>query len=468
MRPHRLINACAWACALAALAALAGHPPAALAAVDPPGAARTLDLAQAQALARAHSPRLKEGAAAAHAASARQDAAEARFFPKVGLQARYSRVSHVEPGSIALPLTQPNGQPLPAMQLGEAIDDQTSIRLTLEQPLFTGFGLSRGLDAARLGGAVVEASRAVDDADLRLRVEEAYFGLLRAQRGVGVARGTLRAHEARAEDVGRLVAAERATGLEATRMWAQVAAARAGVARAEAGREVAEAALASLLGWPEGDAIALSEGAAEPDPAPDARGGGPDGLDVVVARRTADLRGTQARAAEAALWPQLALRLGATVANPNERYFPPSAEWNATWDVSLVLNWQFDALATAHEARAAEAEATRAALAADGLADRTRLEARRQAAVGAGAAAAVVALREAVAASERAVVDTEALFRAGRVSLTELLDRQNELERVQLDLLDAEIEARLAHARWRRWAAPAPAAAPEMTPVTQE
>lgn len=437
------------------IVALAAGPSALAAAPEGAPGGATLDLAQAQALAQAHSPRLKEGAAAADAARSRERAAQSRFFPKVGLQARYSRVSHVEPGSITLPLAQPDGQPLPAVQLGEAIDDQLSLRLTAEQPLFTGFGLSRGLEAARQGGEVVAASRAVDRADLRLRVEEAYLGLARARRVVAVAEDTLRTLAAREQDVQRLVAAERATALDATRMRAQVAGARAAVARAEAGEEASRAALASLIGWPEEAVLAIADPLADDEPETYAAladlGTGDDAIDVAVARRVARLRATQAEALEAGLWPQVALRLGATVANPNERYFPARSEWNASWDASLVVSWQFDSLATVHEARAADADAAAAIRAAEALSERTQLEARRQRAALAGAVAAVSALRESVTASERAVADTDALFHAGRAALTEVLDRQSELERARLDLLDARVEARLADARWRRW-----------------
>lgn len=437
--------------------AFASGPPARAAAPEEAPRSPTLDLEQAQALALAHSPRLKEGAAAADAARSRERAAQSRFFPRVGLQARYSRVSHVEPGKIALPLTQPDGEPLPAVQLGEAVDDQLSLRLTADQPLFTGFGLSRGLEAARQGGEVVAASRAVDRADLRLRVEEAYLGLVRARRVVGVAENTQHTLEARAVDVQRLVAAERATALDATRMRAQVASARAAVARAEAGEDASRAALASLIGWPEEEEITIADplGGSEPDSyaALAEEEATEDAVDVALARRVARLRATQAEALEAGMWPQVGLRLGATVANPNERYFPPQSEWNASWDASLIVSWQFDSLATVHEARAAEADAVAATRAAEALRERTRLEARRQRAALAGAIAAVTALREAEAASERAVADTDALFRAGRVGLTEVLDRQSELERARLDLVDARIEAWLADARWRRWTA---------------
>lgn len=415
----------------------------------------TLDLARAQALALTHSPRLKEGAAAADAARSRESAAESRFFPKIGLQARYSRVSHVEPGSIALPMTQPDGQPLPKAQLGEAIDNHLSLRVTADQPIFTGFGLSRGLDAARQGGEVVAATRAVDRADLRLRVEEAYLALVRARRAQGVAADTLRTLEARAQDVQRLVEAERATALDATRMRARVASARAAVARAEAGADAGRAALASLIGWEDDAEIAIVDPLAGDAPDTYAALGAVDATedapDVVAAQRVARLRSTQAEALEAGLWPQVGLRLGATVANPNERYFPPRTEWNGSWDASLILSWQFDSLATWHDARAAESEAAAAAQTVQALTERTRLEARRARAELAGAVAAVTALRESVHASERAVADSEILFQAGRLTLTEVLDRRTELERARLELLDARIEARLADARWRRW-----------------
>ncbi|TNF34968.1 MAG: hypothetical protein EP329_06685, partial [Deltaproteobacteria bacterium] len=118
MRP--VTPKCCW---LLVALALAGAAPGRAGAEEPPSEALSLDLDRAQALALARSPRVREGEAAAAAARARERAAEARLFPTVGLEARYSRLSYAEPGSITLPLVQPDGQPAPSVQLGEAIED---------------------------------------------------------------------------------------------------------------------------------------------------------------------------------------------------------------------------------------------------------------------------------------------------------------------------------------------------------
>ena len=443
---------------LTALFALAAPRASARADVPEPSAApeaAPLDLAAVRARAAGHSPRLAEGAAAAAAAAARADAADARRWPKLALLARYTRLSHVDPGSLQLPLAQPNGEPLPAVAFGEAVEDQASVRLTVEQPLFTGFALTRGVEAAAQGQALVGATRAVDAADLRLRADEAYYALLRARRALAVARDSLERTVARSREVAALVAAERATGLEVARMRAQEAGARAALARAEAAEGASRRVLALLIGASPDSALPIVDdldAAAEP-----ARGAGEGHLDAQVAEARASLRATQAEAAEAGLWPQLALRLGATWANPNERYFPPQAEWNATWDASVVLSWQFDALATVHEAEAARSDAAQARLAAEAVRERALIEATRHEAARLGAAAAVAALGEAVQARHDALTQTEALYRAGRSTLTEVLDRQAEHDQARLDRVDAQVELRLALSRGQRWhTAPAP------------
>ena len=71
----------------------------------------SLDLDKAVHMATAHNRKTKMREDEADAAVYRRKQATGRFLPKLSLYARYSRVSHVEPGSLSLPAPTIPGQP---------------------------------------------------------------------------------------------------------------------------------------------------------------------------------------------------------------------------------------------------------------------------------------------------------------------------------------------------------------------
>lgn len=76
----------------------------------------------------------------------------------------------------------------PAMEFAAGESTSTNLTASLTQPLFTGFSLIKGY---KMAGKEVDGARAREEAvrqDLILRVHEAYFGVLRAERLLDVAR----------------------------------------------------------------------------------------------------------------------------------------------------------------------------------------------------------------------------------------------------------------------------------------
>jgi outer membrane protein TolC len=132
-------------------------------------------------------------------------------------------------------------------------------------------------------------------------------------------------------------------------------------------------------------------------------------------------------------------------ANPNERRFPPTSDWTATWDLGVRLTWSPNdvvvASATAREAlaRAASVRAQKGKL-RDGIeleVTQAWLNARQ-------ADQAIITSQQELDSASEAYRVARHLFINGRATSTTLTDAETELTRSRLDLLNARADARIA------------------------
>jgi outer membrane protein len=107
--------------------------------------------------------------------------AYADFFPKFSTAYSYTRLDREETtGPIDLGIITLPGST-------RSLEDNYQWKTTISQPVFTGFALLSAYELGKLGidGAELEIEQ--EKLDLALRVKEAYFGVLEADRGVQVA-----------------------------------------------------------------------------------------------------------------------------------------------------------------------------------------------------------------------------------------------------------------------------------------
>jgi multidrug efflux pump subunit AcrB/outer membrane protein TolC len=404
-------------------------------------------------LAGEHSHLIKARSAEVNAAEARQWQAGGRFLPKLDLQARYSRLSEVEPGTIQLPQLQPD-MPPQTMQLGESITDVQYYRATITQPLFTGFGLLHGYEAADIGVDFAHTQKTRELSDLRLRVEEAYFNLYKATEMHKVAVKSdelLREHLSRIE---KLKAAGRATNLDVLRVETRLAEAINGEIEVRGAVRVARYSLNLLLGLaPTTELELLDQLSVEglPEPADEetleaaALRARPE---LLAARQRAELAKTKSKAAAAALWPKVSLVAGYTYANPNERYFPAKDEFNDSWDISALLVWTaWDWGVNWHGREDAVYSASAARHQAAQIEEATRIEVERHRLAVLTASEKVLATVKYSEVAEQALALAIESFNLGQVTSTEVLDREVEYARAKAALIDALVERQLAFAR---------------------
>lgn len=410
-----------------------------------------------QAVDRAHNESYEMEARRAETESAehRRNGAWRGFLPRLDIRGRASKVEEVEPRTLEMPSDDLPQEP-PEVQFGEPIGEMYSLRATLTQPLFSGFGLLRRYQAAGEAVELADARSRQTRQEVRLEIVEAYFGLHRARSLHEVARqsvSTLEAHLARVREMKK---AGRATRLDVSRVESRLASARGRSSRAESAVRKARLALTSRLDLGPSTDIELADGPEEFDwsDAPDTRRLIERAVqarpEIEVAREASQLRDREAEAARGKLWPQLSLQAGYTLASPHERYFPPREEFDGSWDVSLVLSWQFDWGRTLEEARAADGQTRAARARVHRLERATRAAVERRLSDVRAADQRVASGRKAVESAEESLRVARKMFEAGRVTTTDVLDSELQLAEARSELVEARVNRRLAIAALRR------------------
>lgn len=433
----------------------------ALTAWTPPGDAlaqesMSLDLDRAVQLATAHNPKTKMREDEANAGKHRRKQAIGRLLPRLSLSARYSRVSHVEPGVLSLAAPTVPGQPSDAIstvRLGEAVDNQYSMRLSVDQPLFAGFALWKGYQATRHAEAAAHHRVRAERAEVRAVAQEGYFNLLKARQMRKVSEQLAEALEQHLQQMRLLYDAGRATELDVSRVQSRLAAARVSLIQILGAEDGAHLALTTLLGVPSTTALELADvvDTKIPESPPGAERLVAEAFasrpEVAIARENAAAAAARVDVEGSALWPQVSLRFGYNYDRPNQRYFPVHDRFDGSWDISTVLSWTaWDWGVTHYGRKAAQAEASAAARSVDETRDAVRLDIERQRQEYLTAAEKITAARQALNSSERAYDAARILFDVGRAQSLDLLDAATELTRARSDLVQSLADARIAWA----------------------
>ncbi|MBK8011760.1 MAG: TolC family protein [Deltaproteobacteria bacterium] len=411
-----------------------------------------LDLDKVVHMATAHNRKTKMREDEANAAVYRRKQAIGRFLPKLSLSARYSRVSHVEPGSLSLPA--PNDpSAINTAQLGEAVDNQYSLRLSVDQPIFTGFALWNGYQATEHAEALAQQRVRAERADVRAVAQETYFNVLKAREMRNVTEQLVQALEEHLQQIRLIYDAGRATELDVSRVQSRVAAARVSLVQIRGAEDGAHLALATLLGIPSTTALELADmvDTKTPESLPGAAQLVAEAFasrpEIAIAKEGAAMATARVEVEGSALWPQVSVRFGYNYERPNQRYFPVQDRFDGSWDISAIASWTaWDWGVTYYGMKAAQAEASAAARNVDEARDAVRLDVERQRQGYTTAAAKITAARQALSSAERAYDAAKILFDAGRAESLDVLDAATELTRARSDLVQSLADARVAWA----------------------
>src|SRR4051812_16619760 len=406
----------------------------------------SLDEAISRAIGQSHL--IEETRARGDAAAAVTGQRHAALLPQVVAQAGYTRTNHVDQFGI-------NGAGDRFLVIYPDIPNNYRTRLDLQWPVFTAGRLNSLEAAARLDQAA--AARDVDTTtvDVRLDTTRAFWAVIVATESQRVLDEALAQTAEHVRDVRNRFQAGFLPPNDVLTAEAQEARERVLSIQARASREVAEADLARRIGVAPGTRI-MPVATLEPPTVTTP-------LDALVAearqrrpeRQALDQRIAAAeqrqRAAEAGMYPTIAVGGGVDYARPNPKIFPRTGIWQDAWDASVNVNWPlFDGGRTRSETAEAAAgvRALRARLAeldsliALDIRQRlSELEASR-----AALDAAEIGLRAATEA-RRVVGDR---FAAGVAGSIDVVDAQVAILQAQLDRVQAIASGHLAEAQLNR------------------
>ena len=373
----------------------------------------------------------------AEASAARAREVAAGRLPSFRLGAGYTRLSEVPPFQVTLPIS-----PVPIV-VSQNYFNNWNLRLSVQQPLFTGFRLEAGADLAK------------DRAELVYAVKNAYWGLAKALQVEAVVRKNVRQVAERLKDVRAFFEQGLLVRNEVLRAELQLSNAELMAIDARDGVEVARTALASLIGLPldaeiEPMTTAESHAARGPEAAPAAL------IDKALQDRpelrAADLRvrASEAglKAARAGFYPQVALAGNYYYLRPNARFMPALDKFKGTWDVGLAVSfdlWNWGQ--TKRQAEQAKAQAAQARDARALLEDQAVPEVTQSRLALARAREKTVVAAAAVVQADENLRLVRVRFRQGVALNTEVLDAEVFLLQARLARAQAGIDHVLALAR---------------------
>lgn len=429
-----------------------------------------LSLPDAIRIGQENSRALKISSAKVDAAQAKESEASVQRLPSLKLAASYQRLSDVDPFQVSVPfLPQP-------IVIAPTVLNNYATRVSLQQPLFTGFKLEGNARAAEYAARAAEFDNKNETSDITFSITVAYWTLYQTIEVKRLVDENVVRLETNEQDTKNLLNAGLVTRNDLLKVQLQLNNARLAQIDARNDVELAMMNLNNIIGqpletqiqlaskpWPPAEPENMPRFPGEPDSKPfregdDARSTS-DLLNRALSSR-ADLQAMQSRveAARAAVsaaqgnwWPQIFLTGNYYYNRPNQRYQPTRDEFKGTWDVGVQMQldlWNWGT--TAHQTDQARALLQQQELMYDQMKENVTLDVRRQ-------LLAVLRAKEKVQVAMLAIEQAEEnqrtlndKYKRGLATSTDLLDANVTLLQAKTNYSGSLIEHEIARTRLDR------------------
>ena len=266
--------------------------------------------------------------------------------------------------------------------INPSINNTYMFRLTVLQPLYTGYRLEGTEAAAAFNALAGRQDLARDTHWLAYQIKASYWALHRAHEVLRVVEENVIRMEAHLKDVRNLLSEGMATAEDVLKIETQLSSVRLLRIEARNGFDMSRMALDNLLGFSLETQIEMATPLPDSYPVPeDVESAFLEAAENRPELKALDLRWkaaeTSVKVAGADNRPQVFLSGNYAYARPNSRIFPGRDRFNDTWDVGVGLSFNlWDWNATDHRIRQARAQAEKAKDALGTMRDSIRLEVR--------------------------------------------------------------------------------------------
>jgi len=264
---------------------------------------------------------------------------QANRLPSLKLYGSYTRLSDITLPPIAIPIPG-----VPPFSFRTYLPNNYSFRLSLQQPIFTGFRLSNLQSAAEHTSAAAQADVKTDQRGIVFQIKQQYWTLYKLQKTLEAVNKSLGQSNAHLTDIRSKLINGTALPNDTLKIQVQVSNDELRTIQTEKDIRVAMATLMNTLGLPIDEYVKLTT---EPEGnIPTV--GSIDGYIRQAKSNRSELSAMEERiqasnanvkVARSALFPQVSIGGNLYYADPNSRYFPVVDAFKATWDASINLSW---------------------------------------------------------------------------------------------------------------------------------
>jgi len=270
---------------------------------------------------------------------ARVSEVEAGRFPSLKLFAGYTRLSDI--GNSVIPVPIPN---LPPFSLTTYFLDNYSVKLSLTQPIFTGFRLVNQQKQAEHTSNAAQQDIQSGQKSVIYAIQQEYWTLYKYQQTLTSVMEDSAEAESHLTDVKNDVAQGIALQNDLLKSQVQVSNIELQIIQTRNNIRIAMASLMNTIGLPLETQVTLAS-------VPDSVLTQDRQLSSLIEQaqtKRAELKASDERIAaqqnsvsiaQSDYYPQVSVSGDAYYQNPNQRYFPAIQEFKTTWDASLNLSW---------------------------------------------------------------------------------------------------------------------------------
>ena len=262
-----------------------------------------------------------------------------QLFPKLILNANYTRLSDVPPFEVNVPFS-----PVP-IKIQDVILNNYGVKLSLQQQLFTGFKLSSLKSAAELNKEASDVEFNKEENEAALLIQTAYWNYHKAKQVVKLLDENLKSLEDHLRNTKSFLTNGLATRNDLLKLEVQYSNVRLMKIEGENSLKMARASFNKALGL---NLTAQTDISTNEIEANLTQYNYDELLSEALSKRE-ELKALQFRigaseknvtAANAGFYPSVYLTAGYNYNRPNQRIMPTKDEFKDTWDVSLILNWE--------------------------------------------------------------------------------------------------------------------------------
>lgn len=396
------------------------------------------------------------------AADAKASETHASLMPALKVGGAYTRLSDVPPFTQTIPAGTFGPQQAPInITLSPVVLNNYNLRLSVQQPLFTGFRLQSSSSIAGLSAQATGEDLKRDEAELIYSIKNSYWNLFKAIEFRKVIDENVAQVNAHLDDVQNLMKQGMATTNEVLRVQVQLSNAELLHIDAKNNVQLSTIALNNVMGQP-------LETQVQPGSMPDTLNGpqaqsSPDDLNTLVQRATEnrpELKSMQYRVeagedgvklAKSGWYPQIYLTGNYYYSRPNQRILPTEDRFSDTWDIGVTASldlWNWGT--TMHQTQQAQAQLAQAQDALGQLRDGITLEVTQNYLTLHQSRERIGVSQQTVKQAEENYRVTNEKFRLGVALNSDLLDAEASLLQAKWNYIQSLVDYELAQARLQK------------------